>query len=72
MKGTAAESSDDKSTSLPGHKNPEHSYLKSEEWKCTKSPTGAHFWKETSKEYGLGLFHCQYCSIDRTFSTSRW
>lgn len=37
-------------------------YLESGVWKCTQSPTGAHYWVEINKnEETRGLFLCKYC-----------
>lgn len=41
-------------------KNPYNDYIKSGRWKCTDSPTGAHFWVERD-----GKFLCKYCGEER-------
>ncbi len=44
-------------------------YLKSDRWKCGKSPTGAHHWVERGTS---GIFICKYCmdvaKFPRTFA----
>lgn len=44
-------------------------YLESECWKChsKKSPTGAHYWKDTHGS--SGKFRCLYCGEVRKMST---
>ena len=37
--------------------NQHQKYLLGEGWKCDKSPTGAHHWREHSH----GVFYCKYC-----------
>ena len=36
-------------------------YLKSDVWKCDKSPTGAHHWREIEKGGSAILFLCKWC-----------
>lgn len=38
-------------------------YIKGKSWKCPgeKTPTGAHYWKETKKGQESSDFTCQYC-----------
>ena len=40
-------------------------YIDMEYWKCTKSPTNAHWWVE--KDYSTGNFQCKYCGKIRWF-----
>ena len=57
----------------PVRKGQDSGYVTSDDWKCKKSPSGAHFWKETHKDYEVAIFECRYCSKERQFSTSgRW
>lgn len=36
-------------------------YVKSNEWQCPKSPTGAHHWVEHSHADLPGVFYCKWC-----------
>ena len=44
-------------------------YLKSESWKCTASPSGAHYWIEIldGKTRTLPEFRCHWCRATRQF-----
>ena len=48
-------------------------YLASECWKCNKSPTGAHHWREIQKftdgSIHTGLFYCLWCYDSREYPT---
>lgn len=45
------------------------SYIESGCWICTKSPTGAHYWKEVII-HEHGIFVCKYCYEVREFPTT--
>ena len=46
-------------------------YLKSGNWKCEKSPTGAHRWIEVLDEETRPIpeFKCKWCRVVRRFPT---
>jgi len=71
MDGTGMQLKKTGGTTTPGRKNWDGGYVTSDDWKCSESPSGAHFWKETNKDYAVGLFVCRYCAKERVFSTSR-
>jgi hypothetical protein len=39
-------------------------YVESGVWKCEESPTGAHWWVESTE---LNLFECKYCHATKKF-----
>ena len=41
-------------------------YISSGRWICSKSPTGAHYWKEVTEDES-GIFVCKYCYEVRRF-----
>ena len=51
---------------------PHESYLKSDDWKCQESPSGAHHWVE---KRGLsednGTFRCRHCSKERVLIVAK-
>ena len=71
MNGRGMPAKETGGTRTPGRKNRDGDYLTSNDWKCTESPSGAHFWTETSKDHAVGLFECRYCAEERLFSTTR-
>jgi hypothetical protein len=40
-------------------------YIASGRWKCSKSPTGAHWWIEDTSDHGE--FECRFCHRRRKF-----
>ena len=70
MKRKGMSPAGDGDITTPGRKSHDAGYLTSDDWKCTDSPSGAHFWVETRKDYAQGLFECRYCAKERYFSTS--
>jgi len=47
-------------------------YVKSERWKCVKSPTGAHVWVEMQDEIRLTpKFRCRFCHEVKSFPAEK-
>lgn len=45
---------------------PHQSYIKSGDWKCQESPSGAHHWVEkTGRSTVYGTFRCLHCSKEK-------
>lgn len=43
-------------------------YLKSDCWRCSESPTGAHHWIRIEYDYGYtAIFLCKWCLEPREF-----
>ena len=55
-------------------RGPDKEYIKSNVWKCEKSPTGAHHYVESARTHGV--FICKWCGEDRRFTIApqkrRW
>ncbi len=55
---------------LPNNKSYEE-YLASGVWKCDKSPTGAHYWREyIGKDSERGIFYCKWCYDTKQMAVS--
>lgn len=44
-----------------GRETIDSKYLKSGMWKCSRSPSGVHYWREIKDSKPKGLFYCIYC-----------
>jgi hypothetical protein len=44
-------------------------YYASNKWRCTLSPSGAHYWVEIGFFRRTGHFYCKYCYDAREFPT---
>jgi len=45
-------------------------YFNKGEWKCEKSPHGAHHWVEWNHIKAPGLFYCRWCMDTKRFPAS--
>lgn len=56
-----------RSTKKLGRTTIDDGYLRSGVWKCSKSPTGAHYWREIRNSKPKGLFYCIHCKDVKRF-----
>jgi hypothetical protein len=45
-------------------------YLEKGLWKCSESPTNAHFWIHFASKDGYGEFRCKWCLETKWFPTA--